>query len=110
MARATAFLTLSRYSPPQRRNCAWAALLSMRMAMRMVLKSVEGLVEMAGVTARRRRYQGQQARALQRIAAHRGRHKAAQLRQGVVEDVRQAVPVIDQVLDGVKPAAVVVGT
>ncbi|WOO30957.1 hypothetical protein [Diaphorobacter limosus] len=76
----------------------------------MVLKSLERLVEMAGVTARGRGHQGQQARIPHCIAAHRGCHKAAQLRQGVVEDVRQPMPVGDQVLDGVKPAAVFVGT
>lgn len=43
------------------------------------------------------------------VTARRGGHEAAHLRQGVVEDVGQAVAVLNQVLDGVEPAAAITG-
>ena len=66
---------------------------------------VEGLVEMAGVAARADGDERQQPRIAGRVGACGGGHEAAHLRQGVVEDVGQAVPVFDQVLDGVEPTA-----
>ena len=64
---------------------------------------------MAGIAARAHRDERQQPRIAGRVAARGGRDEAADLRQGVVEDVGQAVPVFDQVLDGVEPAAAVTG-
>src|SRR5579884_2633318 len=111
MARSTALCTLVRNSPPQRRNCALPAALSMRIEMRMVCQAVEGLVELARVAAGADSDQRQQSGVPCGVGPGRGRHEAAQLRQRVVEDVGQSVAVVDQVLGDVEPpAAVVVGT
>ena len=71
----------------------------------MVLEPVEGLVEMAGIATRADGDQGEQPCVAGGVLARRGGHKAAHLRQGVVEDVRQPVAVGDQMLDGVEPVA-----
>ena len=67
-------------------------------------ESVEGLIEVAGVTAGADRHQREPARIARGIGPRGGADETAHLRQGVVEDVRQAVAVLDQVLDGVEPA------
>ena len=74
--------------------------------MRMVLKPVEGLVEVAAVAARADGNQREQVRIARSIGAHGGGAEATHLRQRVVEDVGQAVAVGDQVLDGVEPAVI----
>ena len=76
----------------------------------MVGEPVEGLVEMAGIATRADGDERQQPRIAGCVGARHGGNEATHLRQGVVEDVGQTVAVLDQVLDGVKPAAVVVGT
>jgi len=67
-------------------------------------ESVERPIEVMGVTAGADRHQGEPARIARGIGPRGGADETAHLRQGVVEDVRQAVAVLDQVLDGVEPA------
>jgi hypothetical protein len=66
-------------------------------------ESVEGLVEVAGIAARADGDHGQQPCIAGRICAPWLRRSRAPA-PGVVEDVRQAVAVGDQVLDGIEPA------
>ena len=74
------------------------------------MQPVEGLVEVMRIAACADGDQREQPGIARRVHPRGGGGEAAHLRQGVVENVRQAVTVIDQVLDGVKPAAVFVGT
>ena len=67
-------------------------------------ESVERPIEVMGVTAGADRHQREPARIARGIGPRGGADETAHLRQGVVEDVRQAVAVLDQVLDGVEPA------
>jgi hypothetical protein len=67
----------------------------MRMVSGPMGELVEGLVQMAGIAARANGDERQQPRIAGRVASRRGGHEAAHLRQGVVEDVGQAVPVFD---------------
>lgn len=67
-------------------------------------ESVEGLVEVAAIPSGADRHQREPARIARGIGPRGGADETAHLRQGVVEDVRQAVAVLDQVLDGVEPA------
>ena len=59
---------------------------------------------MAGIAARADGNHGQQPCIAGRIGARRRCDEAAHLRQRVVEDVWQAVAVLDQVLDCFEPA------
>ena len=72
----------------------------------MVVQSVQGLVKLAGLATRADRNQRQQPRITRRIAPAGRRHECAQLPEGIAEDVGQPVAVLDQMLDGVDPAAV----
>ena len=67
-------------------------------------ESAEGLVEVAAIPSGTDRHQREPARIARGIGPRGGADETAHLRQGVVEDVRQAVAVLDQVLDGVEPA------
>ena len=68
-------------------------------------ESVQGLVEVFGVTPACDRDQGQQTRVCGRLLPVDGIGEAARLRQGVVKNVGQTVAVGDQALDGIEPDA-----
>jgi len=59
------------------------------------LKFAQGLVKAAGVAARADGNEREQPRIARGVFAHGGSREAAQLRQGVVEDVGQPVAVGD---------------
>lgn len=74
----------------------------------MVRQTVQGFVEVFGIASGPNCYQGQQPSINRAVLAVDGVQEAMQLRQGVVQDVAQAVPIGNQSLGGVKPVACVV--
>ena len=68
-------------------------------------ESVQGLVEVFGVTPACDRDQGKQTRVCGRLLPVDSIEKTARLRQGVVKNVRQTVAMGDQALDGIEPDA-----
>jgi hypothetical protein len=77
----------------------------MRTVLGLVTESVEGLVELSAIAARANRDQRQKPGVLRSVKTDRRIHEGPHLGQRVVQDVGQAVTVLDQVLDSVDPAA-----
>ena len=71
--------------------------------MRLIDKSIQGLVQVFDVTPAANSHQGQQPCVMKSIQSHGGVQKAAHLRQCVVQNVRQPVAASDQALGGVEP-------
>jgi hypothetical protein len=74
----------------------------------LVRQTVQGFVEVLGIAPGANCYEGQQPRINRAVLAVDGVQEAMQLRQGVVQDVAQAVPVGNQPLGGVEPVTRVV--
>jgi hypothetical protein len=73
-----------------------------------VAELVEGFVELAGIAACAERDHVEQVRITCCLGPGDGHGEMADLRQGVVKNVRQAVTVFDQVLDQVEPPGVTI--
>jgi hypothetical protein len=73
----------------------------------LVRQTVQGLVEVFGITPGAHCNQGQQTGVICAVLTVDGVQKAMQLGQGVVQDVAQAVTVGNQPLDGIEPDACV---
>ncbi len=75
------------------------------MAVRLVVELVERALKVVRVTPRADGDHRQQPSVARCLRTHDGIQETAHLGQGVVEDLGQAVTVVDQPLDGVEPDA-----